>query len=247
MNMNQYIRSVSLRRDKINNLNRYPFNIPVLQHFDNLNLDEKVTFFIGENGTGKSTLLEAIAVSCGFNPEGGSKNFCFSTYDTHSSLSDFLLLVKGAKQPEDGYFLRAESFYNVASEIEHLDQIPAAAPPITQSYGGSLHSRSHGESFFALLQNRLGGHGLYLFDEPEAALSPFRQLAMLTRINELVQSGSQFIIATHSPIILAYPDSTIYHFSADGIKQFEYEQTENYQITREFLLNYKSMLKELFK
>jgi Predicted ATPase len=241
----QYITRVSLRRDKIEDFNRYPFCVPAVKGLHELPLHKNVTFFVGENGTGKSTLIEAIAVNYGFNAEGGSRNFSFETYHSHSNLSDYLLLSKGVKHPRDGYFLRAESFYNLASNIEELDKAPAGTPQIKDSYGGSLHECSHGESFFALLNNRLGGHGVYIFDEPEAALSPQRQLAMLCRIDELVKQDSQLIIATHSPILMSYPNSIIYAFSEKGIHRTEYAQTENYQITRQFLNNYKNLLKEL--
>lgn len=241
----QYISRVILKRDKIQSFNQYPFSVPAVKGLSELALHKNVTFFVGENGTGKSTLIEAIAVNFGFNAEGGSRNFSFETYHSHSALSNYLLLTKGVKHPRDGYFLRAESFYNVATNIEQLDETPSGGPEIKDSYGGSLHECSHGESFFALLNNRLGGHGVYIFDEPEAALSPQRQLAMLCRIDELVKQDSQLIIATHSPILTAYPNSMIYAFSEKGIQQVEYEQTDNYQITKEFLNHYKNMLKDL--
>lgn len=241
----QYINRVILKRNEIQNFNQYPFCVPAVTGLHELALHKNVTFFVGENGTGKSTLIEAIAVNYGFNPEGGSRNFNFETYHSHSNLSDYLLLTKGVKHPRDGYFLRAESFYNLATDIEEMDEVLAAAPPIKNSYGGSLHECSHGESFFALLNNRLGGHGVYIFDEPEAALSPQRQLAMLCRMYELVKQDSQLIIATHSPILMAYPNSIIYAFSESGIQRVKYEETDNYQITRQFLNNYKNMLKEL--
>lgn len=242
----QYINKVILKRDKIENFDRYPFSVPAVRGLGELPLHKNVTFFVGENGTGKSTMIEAIAVAYGFNPEGGSRNFNFETYRSDSNLSEYLLLSKGVKHPRDGYFLRAESFYNVATNIEELDKGPGG-PSIKASYGGSLHECSHGESFFALLNNRLGGHGVYLFDEPEAALSPQRQLAMLCRIHELVKQDSQLIIATHSPILTAYPDCFIYSFSEAGIRRTEYEQTDNYQITRGFLNNYRNMLRELLE
>lgn len=243
----QYIHDVILKREEVPSFIEYPFCLDAIRSLTVINLDPRVTFFIGENGTGKSTLLEAIAVSWGFNPEGGSKNFNFSTYTSHSTLHDFIRLSKGVKRPKDGYFLRAESFFNVASEIQKLDE-SGFGPPIIDSYGGrSLHAQSHGESFMALLINRFGGNGLYILDEPEAALSPTRQMAMISRMHDLVKSDSQFIIATHSPIILSYPYSKIYEFRQNGIKQIKYQETELYQVTRNFLNRPEKMLKTLLE
>lgn len=176
----QYLTSVELLRDNIPNkeLASFPFNLPSIKHLERLEFHPQVTFFVGENGAGKSTLLEAIAIEYGFNPEGGSKNFSFSTQDTHSSLSEHLQLAKGIHKPKDGYFLRAETYYNVASNIDNLDKEPGIGTPIKSYYGGkSLHHQSHGESFFSLFFHRFYGHGLYILDEPEASLSPQRQLS----------------------------------------------------------------------
>ncbi|MEO3945931.1 AAA family ATPase [Gorillibacterium sp. CAU 1737] len=234
-----FLRSVVLKRDKVENPHRYPFSLPVVRYLDKLDLHEPVTFFVGENGTGKSTLLEAIAIQYGFNPEGGSKNFQFSTYSSHSELSEALALWKGVRTPTDGFFLRAESFYNVASEVDAMG--------LQKSYGGkSLHAQSHGESFLSLLLHRFRGNGLYLLDEPEAALSPSRQLALLARIHDLVEQGSQFLIATHSPIVLGYPGAAIYAFEEDGLRRTSYEETEHYQLTKAFLNNPAAILRELF-
>src|SRR5215469_5920562 len=201
----QYVREVKLRRDKVISFDQYPFSLPVVRDLESLELHPSVTFLVGENGSGKSTLLEAVAVAWGFNPEGGTKNFRFGTRASHSVLHEYLRVAKGVRRPKDGFFLRAESFFNVATEIENLDSEPGG-PPVISYYGNhSLHEQSHGESFMALLVNRFGGHGVYLLDEPEAALSPQRQLAALARIHELVCADSQFIIATHSPILMAYP------------------------------------------
>lgn len=241
----QFIKSIDLKRDSLGSMDEYPFSLPAIRAIKDLQLHPKATFFVGENGTGKSTILEAIAVAFGFNPEGGSRNFLFSTADSHSGLHNHLRLIKGARRPGDGFFLRAESYYNVASYIDEFDDEICAQPPIKASYGGkSLHEQSHGESFFALFQNRLRVNGLYIFDEPEAALSPSRQLAFIARMHELIEAGSQFIIATHSPIIMAYPDAYIYE-TGDGIKRVKYEETEHYQITKAFINNKDKMLKEL--
>lgn len=244
----QYMSRIALRRDIVESFDAFPFCLPAIRSLDVLEPHPKVTFLVGENGSGKSTLLEAIAISMGFNAEGGSRNFRFSTRASHSNLADFLRISKGVKRPRDGYFLRAESFFNVATEIEALDDEPGLGPPIINSYGGhSLHERSHGESFLTLLTERFSGKGLYLLDEPEAALSPQRQLAALARIHDLVNDDSQFVIATHSPILMAYPDAWIYHFSPNGLERVEYEQTEHFQVTRAFLNAHHAALKELLK
>ncbi len=207
----QYLRSIELLRDRIPAFDEYPFHLLAVRELRTLPLHPKVTYLIGENGIGKSTLMEAIAVAWGFNPEGGTLNFNFSTEATHSELYRYLRLVRGFNKAKDGFFFRAESYYNLATNIDELDRESPGLPRIIDSYGGvSLHKQSHGESFFAAFMNRFGGNGLYLLDEPEAALSPFRQLAMLSRIHQLVQSRSQFIISTHSPILMAYPDAWIY-------------------------------------
>lgn len=238
-NMDNYIRSVELLRERISSFSEYPFCLPVIRDLSGLEFHSKVTCFVGENGTGKSTILEAIATAYGFNPEGGTKNFSFSTNATHSELFDHIRLAKGVKRPKDGFFLRAESFYNVATNIDELD--------VTDSYGGvSLHKQSHGEAFMSLLLNKFRGEGLYILDEPEAALSPIRQMAMLTRLHELAVQGSQFIIATHSPIILAYPEADIYEIK-EGIKKVCYEETEHYKIMRDFLNNREKMLRILME
>jgi predicted ATPase len=233
-----FIRSVSLKLEEVPSFEAYPFNLPIIRGLDELELDTPVTFLVGENGSGKSTLIEAIAIKSGFNAEGGSKNFHFETRAAHSSLHEALFLVRGPKRPTDGFFLRAESFFNVASEIDRLD--------VAAWYGGkSLHEMSHGESFFTLLNERLLGGGLYIFDEPEAALSPMRQMAMLTRIHELVLDASQLIIATHSPILMAYPGATILELSEGEIRRVAYEDTEHYQTTRQFFTHRERMLRVL--
>lgn len=243
---NQYIRSVELNRTGIDAFDKYPFCLPAIHNMKDINLHPEVTFIIGENGTGKSTLLEAIAVAYGFNAEGGTRNFSFESRATHSQLCNYIRLVKGVKRPKDGFFLRAESFYNLATNIDELDAEPIGNK-IIDSYGGlSLHEQSHGESFFAVFMNRFGGNGLYILDEPEAALSPSRQMSMITRLHELVQKGSQFIIATHSPIIMAYPDSIIYEIK-DYFEVVKYEETEHYQIMHTFLNNTGKMLKILME
>ena len=244
----QYVSRVTLQREKVESFDKYPFCLPAVRSLEQIELHPKVTFFVGENGSGKSTLLEAIAVSLGFNAEGGTKNFRFGTRRSHSELHEYLRIAKGIKPPRDGFFLRAESFFNVATEIENLDAEPSLAPPVINSYGGrSLHEQSHGESFLALMTERFSGQGMYILDEPEAALSPQRQLAILSRIHDLVLDKSQFIIATHSPILMAYPDAVIYLCSKDGVAKVSYEDTEHYQITRDFLANPSRMLRVLLE
>jgi predicted ATPase len=227
----------------------YPFAIPAVRTLDELDLDANVTFLIGDNGAGKSTLIEAIAVVSGFNAEGGSRNFKFATRRSESPLHKHVRPVRGVKRPRDGFFLRAESYFNVASEIERLDEDehPLAGPPIIDHFGSvSLHEQSHGESFLALARHRFGGYGLYILDEPEAALSPQRQLALLAIIHELVEEArSQFIIATHSPILMAYPGAVIYRLDGDGIRRVRYEETEHYTITRDFLNSPERFFKTL--
>lgn len=232
----QYLIEVKLRRDTVPSFEHYPFFLSAVRELMSLKLHPSVTFLIGENGSGKSTLLEAIAVAWGFNPEGGTKNFAFSTHTSHSQLHKHLRLSRGIRRPRDGFFLRAESFFNVATEIQKLDEAPGFGPPIIDSYGGkSLHAQSHGESFFALFNNRFGGNGLYILDEPEAALSPTRQMSMIARLHQLVRQNSQFIIATHSPIIMAYPDALIYQMQVKGPTLVRYEDTEHFQVMRDFL------------
>ena len=243
--MTLYLREIALRRERVPDFGRYPFNLPAVARLDRLTFPAPVTFLVGENGSGKSTLLEAIAIALGFNAEGGSRNFNFGTRASHSELHDFIRPVRGVARPRDGFFLRAESLFNVATEIEHLDEDPVG-PPIAPSYGPrALHEQSHGESFLALIEHRFGGQGLYLLDEPEAALSPLRQMTLLSIIHDLVQSHSQFIIATHSPIVLAYPGAVIYQLGPDGPTSASYESTDHFRVTRDFLNRYPAMLRTL--
>ncbi len=233
-----FLVEIRLRREAVPDFKCYPFNIQSIYTLDTVRFDKPVTFFVGENGSGKSTLIEAIAILMGFNAEGGSRNFNFSTAAAHADLHRYLRATKSARRMRDGFFLRAESYFNVATEIDRLGA--------QHNYGGrSLHQLSHGESFFALLQHRLHGDGLYILDEPEAALSPSRQLAMLTRMQELVADGSQLLIATHSPILMAYPDADIYLMGEGAPHIIPYEETEHYRVTRLFLTRRESMLNQL--
>lgn len=242
-----YLKKLILKRTEIESFDIYPFSIPAVSELDSLELDSEVVFFVGENGSGKSTLVEAIAVALGFNPEGGTKNFNFGTHQSHSSLHEYIRLSKSYAKPKDGFFLRAESYFNVATNIETLDSEFSYSPPVIDSYGGvSLHEQSHGESFLSLMLHRFGGKGIYILDEPEAALSPMRQLAVLSRMKQLVDDSSQFIIATHSPILLAYPNAKIFKIDETGINQVRYQDTEHYTVTKAFLENPDRMLSELF-
>ena len=235
MNEAKYISSIlfdnSLRE------NSYLNGLPIIKYLANnkeLRFSSNITFFVGENGTGKSTLLEAIAVAYGFNAEGGTKNFSFSTKDTHSELSEHLTLFKRG-YAKDGFFLRAESLYNAAT---YIDEVKA-----THNYGNvSLHNQSHGESFLSIVQNRFSGNGLYLLDEPEAALSPMRLMTLIVEMDSLLKINSQFIIATHSPILMAFPNAEILLFSEAGIEKVKYYETEHYKTTKLFVEEPEKMI-----
>jgi predicted ATPase len=226
-----YLEYAELLRDRIPDAKAYPYHLPVLRALERLEFHPSVTYFVGENGSGKSTLMEGLAVAAGMNAEGGGRNFNFATRATHSSLDEALRLAWGVQRPRDCFFLRAESFYNVATEVEELriDLRP---------YGDiSPHERSHGESFFALFEHRFKGNGLYFLDEPESALSPKRQLQFLALLHRYVCLGGQFVIATHSPILMAYPNSRLYEFTRDGLREGRYEVTEHFLVTCGFLAN----------
>lgn len=232
----QFIQSISIDWNKIGR-DSYLRKIESIKSLEELIFTNSITFFVGENGSGKSTMLEAIAIAAGFNPEGGTKNYNFSTHDTHSELCDAMRITKGYRKPGWGYFLRAESFYNVATkEEEYAD----AAHPSER-----LHEKSHGESFLAVAQRHLKPNGLYLLDEPEAALSPQRQLTLLMEIYECARQESQFIIVTHSPILLGIPGAEILTFDDGQIHACEYEETESYQVMEMFMNNRTQLLKRL--
>jgi predicted ATPase len=228
----QFIQRLSIDWDKIKS-ESYLHEIDAIKDIKELEFDKPITFFVGENGTGKSTLLEAIAIECGFNPEGGTKNYSFSTYDSHSKLHEAIRISKGFRQAKSGYFLRAESFYNVATKSEeYLDKT-------------KYHNQSHGESFLAIAQNYLKPNGLYLFDEPEAALSPQRQLTLFMEIYSCAKQGSQFIIATHSPILLGIPGARILSFDDGSVHTCEYEETDSYKVTEMFINNRELLVRNL--
>lgn len=238
------LREIRLNKEKVTDCNRHPFSVPIIKNFQSLNIRERVCFFVGENGSGKSTVLEAIADHCGYGREGGSKNIFHTTTEADRSSVDQLsssIILSWDKKILQGYFLRAESFFNIATFLE-------AMPESLASYGGkSLHHQSHGESFLALFKNRFSEAGFYLLDEPEAALSPTAQLSLLLLIRELVlKTDSQFIIATHSPILTASPGAQIFSFDGNEITETKYQETNLYQLYKGFMSNPELYLKKLF-
>ncbi len=220
----------------------YLQNIEAFHGVECLSFQRPVTFFVGENGSGKSTLLEAMAIAYGFNPEGGTRNYSFSTRDSHSPLAEAIRLGKGHRRATHGYFLRAESFYNVATQEEVY-----ARSGLTPIPSRGYHEKSHGESFLALAQDYLRPEGVYFFDEPEAALSPQRQLTLLLEISRCVQEGSQFFIVSHSPILLALPGAELLTFDRGPVHACTYEETDSYQITKMFIQNREKILSELLE
>ena len=246
MTADAFVRSVELRPAEEGEQHAgYPWELPAIAALARgLELHPKVTYLIGENGSGKSTLLEALAVAAGMNAEGGSSNYTFSTRDSHSELWRWVRLVRGVRRPRTDFFLRAESLFTAATYLEGLRD---SGDPLA-SYGGvPLHDQSHGESFLAVMLNRFGPDGLYLLDEPEAALSTQNCLTCLRRIHELVLAGSQFIIATHSPIVLAYPQATIYSCNEDGLEHVAYEDAEPVRLTQSFLDARERFLQRLLR
>ncbi|EHD22535.1 MULTISPECIES: AAA family ATPase [Brenneria] len=236
-----YLQRVCFNPKKTIESDSYPFNIPAIKALEEITFHSDVTFLVGENGSGKSTLLEALAILLGLNTQGGSTPLNISSTEHGAApLYEYLLPVRGPYRPQDGYFLRAESFFNVATYRDERASLKSV------DYK-KIHHHSHGEAFITLITQKFTGHGIYLMDEPETALSPNRQLAALRAIHELVQKGSQFIIATHSPIILSYPQSRIYKFSKSGLFEVSYEDTEHFFITRDYMNNYPKRLKQLLE
>jgi predicted ATPase len=247
------LKKIKLLREKVADWESYPFSVPAIRNLDELALRSPVCFFAGENGTGKSTLLEAIAAHYGFGREGGTRNFMNDSTPSNRSIEP---LVKALRLSFDlrtgaGFFMRAESLFNLATTIDELDAEPSPfAPPVSAFYGGgSLHSRSHGETFLTVMENRMRRNGLFLLDEPEAALSPQRQLAFLVLLHETVKGrkDAQFIISTHSPILLGYPGAQIISFDERELREISYEETAPLQIVRRFVNDRDGFVKELFE
>ena len=231
-----YLKSVELLLEE-GDENTYPFNIRAVKDIDGFEFHKDMTIFVGENGSGKSTILEGIALAFGFSAEGGSRDHLVEGEDTSSKLHKSLRLIRGLSKPRDSFFLRAESFYNFSTFIQEEGD--------ASHYGGDLHQMSHGESFLSLLTERFDGNGLYILDEPEAALSPSRQLSALARMHQLVNNNSQFILATHSPILMAYPGAQIVQLDESGWRVVAYEETEHFEVTRNFLNGYEGYLRRL--
>lgn len=240
-----YLRGIRLDDSARGHPEEHPWSLPVVRALDVLDLDVPVVFLVGDNGSGKSTVLEATAVCLGLNPEGGTQNVDFATSDTHSNLGNVMRPVMGAARPRTKFFLRAESFYNLATRMDELEE---EEPGLLASYGGeSLHRQSHGESFLATILNRFEPQGLYLLDEPEAALSPQGILTLLATMHRLVTGGAQFIVATHSPMLMAFPEARIYELGQGGFTETTYEDTDHYRLTRAFLENREGFFRRLFE
>jgi predicted ATPase len=250
------LKKIALLRERVEDWTAYPFSVPAIATLPEINLHSRIVFFAGENGSGKSTLLEAIAGHYGFGPEGGNRNIHDDTTE-HNHSTDALiraLRLSFDKRTGAGFFLRAESFFNTASHLDRLDKNDPEdgfiAPPVLPSYGGqSLHTRSHGETFFTLLEHKFTRNGLFLLDEPEAALSPQRQLSFLILIHDTLRrfKDAQFIISTHSPVLLGYPGAQILSFDDGHLREIAYEDTAPMQIVRRFVNDRDSFLSELFQ
>ena len=245
------LKKLSLLRERVADWQTYPFTVPAIGALTELTIRSRVCFFAGENGSGKSTLLEAIAAHYGFGREGGNRSFRNDSTESNRSVDPLVkaLRLSFDRRTGEGFFLRAESFFNVASHIDELDKEPSSGPPLIKSYGGrSLHTRSHGETFFTLLDLKFRRNGLFLLDEPEAALSPQRQLSLLILIHDVLKDfkNAQFVISTHSPILLAFPKAQILSFDGATIREIAYEDSEPFQVVHSFLNRRKEFLEQLF-
>jgi predicted ATPase len=238
------LKKITLLRERVEDWSVYPFSVPTIASLPEVSFHSRIAFFAGENGTGKSTLLEAIAAHYGFGPEGGNRNFSSNTTTSNASITPLTkaLRLSFDKRTGAGFFLRAESFFNTASAIDNLG--------VKDAYGGeSLHAQSHGESFFSLLLHKFTRSGLFLLDEPEAALSPQRQLAFLVLIHDTLRryKDAQFLISTHSPVLLGYPGAQIFSFDDGHLHEIDYEDTAPLQIVRRFVNDRDSFVQELFE
>jgi len=246
------LKKIALLRDRVSDWDAYPFSVPAIRQLEELKLKSRVCFFAGENGTGKSTLLEAIAVHYGFGREGGTRNFSNDSTESNHSVDPLVraLRLSFDKRTGAGFFLRAESWFNTVSYMDNLDLEPAKSPPISAFYGGqSLHTRSHGETFFTVLDLKFRRNGLFLLDEPEAALSPQRQLAFLVLVHDVLREykDAQFIISTHSPILLGYPNAQIVSFDDAPLREITYEEAGSMQVVKQFVNHREEFLEELFR
>ena len=245
LSLKPYLKAIEMKPGEYDK-SAYPFSIPAIKTLEYLEFHADITFLVGENGSGKSTILEAIAEVIGLGAQGGTRNFHIKDAGGKSGLDSSLRVMRNYQKPRDMYFLRAESFYNVATFMDNLAAEGGPPEQVLSRYGGkSLHKRSHGESFMSALTTGFGGKGLYILDEPESALSPAKQLKAIQRISELIHDDSQFIIATHSPIFMAFPNALIYMLDENGIREIAYEDTEHYQITTNFLTDYKQQITRL--
>jgi predicted ATPase len=246
------LKKITLLRDRVQSWDTYPFCVPAVRNLAQLELRSRICFFAGENGTGKSTLLEAVAAHYGFGREGGTRNFRNESTASNHSVDALMqaLRLSFDKRTGAGFFLRAESFFSTVSHMDELDQEPGLGPPISSFYGGrSLHTRSHGETFFTVLDLKFRRNGLFLLDEPESALSPQRQLAFLVLVHDVLRKykDAQFIVSSHSPVLLGYPEAQIFSFDGGRIQEIDYEQTAPVQIVRRFLNHRGRFLEELLQ
>ncbi len=248
------LKKIQLMREKVADWNVYPFSVPAIRALDHLVLRAKVCFFVGENGSGKSTLLEAIAAHYGFGREGGTRSFLNDSTASNRSIEPLVKVLRLSFDVRTGagFFLRAESLFNLANWIDDTDEQTAGmkGEPISTYYGArSLHTRSHGETFFTLMDLKMQRNGLFLLDEPEAALSPQRQLSFLVLLRETVKrhKDAQFIISTHSPLLLGYPAAQIVSFDDEQLTEMKYEETAPYQIVKGFVNHREGILSELFE
>ncbi|MCR6544578.1 AAA family ATPase [Dehalobacterium formicoaceticum] len=241
-----FLKEIHFDWSKASKKNKYPFNIPCFSELTGIAFESDVTFFVGENGSGKSTLLEAIAYKCGFSPQGGGKNNIFGMDDEDCPLElENILTLSWMPKIKGGFFLRAETFFNFAGYLDQLAEDDGHG--VYVPYGGkSLNEQSHGEAFLSLFMNRFNQKGVYLLDEPEAALSPQRQLAFLILMHQLIEKGNaQFIIATHSPILMGFPQGVILNFDHRPVEKINYMDTDHYQITKRFLNDTERFFKKL--